>query len=95
MNKITQVVRKLAAVPIFGNLFLLVISFSPLILAFMLKVSLGLALIIGGLGMAAVCYFLKHKNIINILIPGGIPVWILGLVLTALGVYSLISNAFQ
>lgn len=73
MDKLIKAVRTLASIPILGNLIFLVVSFLPLFLAFMLKVSLGLALIIGGLGMAALCYFLQTKNVIKILAPGRIP----------------------
>lgn len=82
----------LAAVPILGNVIFLIVSFLPLFLAFMLKVSLGLALIIGGLGMAALCYFLQTKNVIKILAPGRIPMWVMGVVLTLAGVYSLVTD---
>lgn len=93
MDKLIKIIRTIAALPIVGNLVLIAISFFPLILAFMSKVSLGWALIIGGLGMAAVCYFLKAKNVINILAPGQIPMWIVGVLITLAGVYSLVSNA--
>ncbi|MFK7816288.1 MAG: hypothetical protein AB8B92_08125 [Gammaproteobacteria bacterium] len=92
MDKLIKIFRAIAAFPIVGNLLLIAISFFPLLLAFMTKVSLGLALIIGGLGMAAVCYFLKAKNVINILAPGQIPMWMVGIVITLCGVYSLVSN---
>jgi|GEM_PF-5299359 len=95
MDKLIQIFRKIAAFPIIGNLLLIVISVFPLLLGLATKLSYGLPFIIGGLGMAALCYFLKAKNVINILAPGGIPMWIVGLLITAIGVYVGISDVIK
>lgn len=92
MDKLIQIIRTIANIPILGNLILIVISFVPLLLAFQLKVSAGLTYIIGGLLMCAFFYFLKAKNVINILAPGGIPMWIVGVLIALFGVYVMVTG---
>ena len=92
MDQLIKVVRAIANFPILGNLVLIVLVFLPFFLALLLKVSIGVALLFGGLGMAALCYFLKSKNVLNILAPGGIPMWIIGIAMALGGVYSIIKN---
>jgi len=93
METVIKAVRTISAIPVLGNLILIVISFIPLLLAFMLKIEpFGLTYVIGGLGISALFYFLKAKNVINVLAPGGIPMWIVGLVGTLFGVYLLVSG---
>ncbi len=53
-------------------------------------------MIIGGLLIAAWCYLLKAKNIINIVTPViPIPNWVLGIVLAIGDVYGIITNAWD
>ena len=73
-----------------------VFGFLPLLLIIPLNLPNGISMIIGGLLMAAWCYFLKAKNVINIVTPLiPIPLWILGVVMAIAGVYGMVTNAWD
>ncbi|MFK7816287.1 MAG: hypothetical protein AB8B92_08120 [Gammaproteobacteria bacterium] len=95
MEILTKIIRGIASVPVVGGVFVFVIGFLPLLLLFPLNLSNGLMLIIGGLFVAAWCYFLQVKKIINIVLPViPIPLWTLGIVMVLSGVYQTIFGNF-
>ena len=96
MEIISKIVRTLASLPLVGGALVFVLGFLPLLLIIPLNLSNGVSMIIGGLLMAAWCYFLKAKNIINIVTPLiPIPLWILGFVMAIAGVYGIVTNAWD
>lgn len=96
MEKLSKIIRGIASIPGVGGLFVLILGFSPLLLVIPLNLSNGISMIIGGLLMAAWCYFLSAKKIINIVTPLiPIPLWILGVVMAIAGVYGIITNKWD
>jgi hypothetical protein len=96
MEMISKIVRTLASIPVIGGALVFVLGFLPVILVLFLDLSNGLSMIIGGLLMAAWCYFLNAKKIINIVTPLiPIPLWIIGIVMALAGVYGIITNKWD
>lgn len=95
MEMLSKIIRGIASIPVVGGIFVFLIGFLPLILLLPLNLSNGLMLIIGGLLIAAWCYFLQVKKIINIVLPIiPIPLWTLGIVMVLSGVYQTIFGNF-
>ena len=96
METLGKIVRGLASIPIIGGALVFVLGFFPLLAIVPLNLSNGLSLILGGLLMAAWCYFLNVKKIINIVTPLiPIPLWILGIVMALAGVYGMVTNKWD
>lgn len=96
METIPKIVRALASLPLVGGVLVFVLGFLPLLLIIPLNLSNGLTMVIGGLLMAAWCYFLNVKKIINIVTPLiPIPLWILGIVMALAGVYGMATNKWD
>ena len=96
MEILSKIVRGIASIPLIGGALVFVLAFLPLLAVVPLNLSNGLSMIIGGLLMAAWCYFLKAKNIINIVTPFiPFPLWIFAVIMAIAGVYGMITNAWD
>ncbi len=96
MDTLVKIVRTLASLPIIGGALVFVLGFFPLLAVIPFNLSTGLSIIIGGLLVAAWCYFLSAKKIINIVTPFiPIPLWVVGLLMAMVGVYGVITNAWD
>ncbi len=90
MEALGKVIRGCCSIPVIGGFVTLLIAFLPLIIAipFIDGPYKYLAVAVAGLLIAAWCFFLGKKKIINIVAPViPIPMWILGLVITVLALY--------
>jgi len=90
MEAIGKAVRGCCSIPVIGGFVALIIAMLPLIVAlpFVDGPYKYLAIMVAGLLIAAWCYLLAKKNIINITAPViPIPFWVLGLVISALALY--------
>ncbi len=96
MGFLVKIVRVLASLPIIGGALVFVIGFFPLLAIIPLNLSTGLSILIGGLLTAAWCYFLSAKKVINIVTPFiPIPLWIIGILVSGIGVYGIITNTWD
>lgn len=96
MEILSKIIRGIASIPLFGGYFVLLVGFFPIVGLIPLGLSTGMLLVIGGLMVAAWCYFLKAKNIINIVTPIiPIPNWVLGVVMAIAGVYGMVTNTWD
>jgi len=96
METLGKIIRGIASIPVVGGALVFVLGFLPVIAVIPLNLSNGLSMIIGGLLMAAWCYFLNAKKLINIVTPLiPIPLWILGIVMSIAGVYGIVTNKWD
>jgi len=90
MEMIGKVVRGICSIPVIGGYLALIVGLLPLIIAipFVDGPYKYLATAVAGLLIAAWCFFLSKKKIINIVTPlVPIPFWIFGILITIFAVY--------
>lgn len=96
MEIIGKIVRGLASIPLIGGALVFILGFLPLLAVIPLNLPNGLSLIIGGLLMAAWCYFLSAKKIINNLTPLlPLPLWIFGVIMALAGVFGIVTGTWD
>lgn len=95
MEAIGKVIRGLCSIPVVGGIIALVIGLLPIVIAIPFADSPYKYLVtaVAGLLIAAWCFFLSKNKIINIVTPVlPIPFWVIGIAITAAGVYQHIAG---
>ena len=98
MEMIGKVVRGICSIPIIGGYLALIVGILPLIIVipFIDGPYKYLVTAVAGLLIAAWCFFLSKKKIINIVTPLlPIPFWVFGILISIFAVYQHIFGPIQ
>ncbi len=91
MNALKNTLNGLCSIPLIGGFIALLIAILPALVVFALGLSKEIEIIAFGLVIAVWCFFLDKTQIIKLAMPVlPLPFWVLGLLISASGVYQLI-----
>lgn len=94
METFSKIIRKLCDLPLIGGFVALIIGFAPaLALLPLFSANRYIANFTIGLLIAAWCYFLSRKNIVNLALPVvPIPLWVGGILMSVFGAYGYVTD---
>ncbi len=94
MNNLSKIIRAICGLPVVGGLITLLLGVAPALLPAAILGSGPIAGFFGGALLAAWCYFLAKKQIINIVFPViPIPLWTVGIAISCYAAFLIVSGS--